>query len=320
MLIGHRGAPGHHVEHTWASYRRALDDGVDAVEPDVVMSADGVAVVLHENELSTTTDIAERAEFAALRTERTVDGVPRSGWFAEDLTVDQLRTLRRRERWSHLRPGMDAGEHDPILTLTELIERLDAHDRGAEIALVVELKHSGHLRERGLLLEEEVMRVLAAEPARRVIVESFESAALIRMREVGFTGDMAHLLETTDARRDALHLRPAGGDPFVDPALRGVVTHLSVDKDLLLHDPDLVDVAVERLRERDLGVYTWTLRPENAFLHPLHRTSADSAAHGDYDAEWRRIWNAGVDGVFVDHPALARRSLALALQEDVHHV
>jgi len=320
MLIGHRGAPGHHIEHTWASYRRALDDGVDAVEPDVVMSADGVAVVLHENELSTMTDIAERPEFAALRAERIVDDVPRSGWFAEDLTVDQLRTLRRRERWSHLRPDVAAGDQGPILTLSELIARLDAHERGAEIALVVELKHSGHMRERGLHLEEEVMRALSAAPARRVIVESFESAALIRMRQVGFTGDMAHLLETTDARRDALHLRPSVLDPFIDPTLRGVVTHLSVDKDLLLHAPDLVDVAMARMRERGLGVYTWTLRPENAFLHPLYRSSADSAAHGDYDAEWRRIWKAGVDGVFVDHPALVRRSLTLALQEDVHDV
>src|SRR3954454_16332942 len=105
LVIGHRGAPGYRPEHSRSSYDLALAMGADAVEPDVVVSRDGVLVVRHENEISGSTDVADRLEFARRRTTKTIDGVEVSGWFVEDFTWDELSTLRCRERLPQLRPA-----------------------------------------------------------------------------------------------------------------------------------------------------------------------------------------------------------------------
>src|SRR3712207_556351 len=104
VVIGHRGAPAYRPEHTLASYELAIDLGAEVIEPDVVVSRDGVLVVRHESELSLTTDVAGRREFAGRRTVRDVEGVPCDGWFAEDFTFAELRTLRSVERMPELRP------------------------------------------------------------------------------------------------------------------------------------------------------------------------------------------------------------------------
>src|SRR5690554_2302093 len=104
VIIGHRGAPGRRPEHTAASYRLAIEMGVDAIEPDVVVSSDGVLVVRHENEIGGTTNVADHPEFADRHTKKTVDGQKISGWFVEDFTWAELSTLRARERLPKLRP------------------------------------------------------------------------------------------------------------------------------------------------------------------------------------------------------------------------
>src|SRR6188768_3982793 len=104
LVIGHRGAPGYRPEHSRSAYDLALEMGVDAVEPDVVVSKDGVLVVRHENETSGTTDVADRSDFADRRTTKTIDGAEHTGWFTEDFRWDELSTLRCRERLPRLRP------------------------------------------------------------------------------------------------------------------------------------------------------------------------------------------------------------------------
>ena len=123
LVIGHRGAPGYRPEHSRSSYDLALAMGVDAVEPDIVVSKDGVLVVRHENEISGTTDVADRPEFADRRTTKTVDGAELTGWFTEDFTWDELATLRCRERLPQLRPASASfDDEQPVLRLRDVLD------------------------------------------------------------------------------------------------------------------------------------------------------------------------------------------------------
>ena len=123
LVIGHRGAPGYRPEHSRSSYDLALEMGVDAVEPDIVVSKDGVLVVRHENEISATTDVADRPEFADRRTTKTVDGAAMTGWFTEDFTWDELATLRCRERLPKIRPASASfDDQQPVLRLTDVLD------------------------------------------------------------------------------------------------------------------------------------------------------------------------------------------------------
>ncbi len=313
LVIGHRGAPGHLPEHTASSYRLAFAQGADAVEPDVVVSRDGALVLRHENEISGTTDIADRPEFAGRRTVKTVDGVRVDGWFAEDLDWAELATLRCRERLPELRPGSAAHDgEEPILRLGDLLALVEAEERG--ISLVIELKHAHFLGERGHdlagLLLAELDRRGWTDPAGRpgrLIIESFELAPLDRLRGAGVDAEFVFLLESEGAPADELARAGADARPYdwyrgdagLD-ALAGRVDGISLAKRDLLRDPSVV----ERAAARGLAAYTWTLRPENRFLEPEHRSGADPRAFGDWRAEWARILASGVRGVFVDHPDL----------------
>jgi glycerophosphoryl diester phosphodiesterase len=170
LVIGHRGAPGHLPEHSAAGYRLAVELGADAVETDVVMSRDGVLVVRHENELSRTTDIARRPEFAHLRTTKTIAGKKVSGWFTEDLTFAELRTL-----------GAPTEEH-PLMSLDELLLLVadESHRAGRRIGLHVEVKHPAYFTRLGLPMTELLLHTLrdhgVSEPGSRVWLQSFDAA------------------------------------------------------------------------------------------------------------------------------------------------
>ena len=142
-VAGHRGASGHRPEHTLEAYRHAIALGADEIELDLVSTADGVLVARHESELSVTTDVADRPELAHRRSTRVVDGRAVEGWFVEDLTLDEVRLLRARERWPALRAGSAA--YDGVLgvptfdeVLTMLAEESARHGRSAGV--LVELK------------------------------------------------------------------------------------------------------------------------------------------------------------------------------------
>ena len=308
LIIGHRGAPGYRPEHTRSSYELAIDQGADAVEPDVVVSRDGVLVVRHDVELSETTDVASRPEFAERRTTKTVDGVELTGWFCEDFTWDELATLTARERIPQLRPeSARFDDREPILRLRDLLEVLDAADR--TVVPVVEVKHPTYFTAAGFdvpaLLEVELRAASWADARRPLVIESFEPSVLGALRVRGIRAEYVALLEASGAAPDTgipyVELTTDGGlDELAEQGIGG----LSLAKETLLAGGGRA--LVERAHVRGLQVFTWTLRPENAFLDPRFRRGTDAAAFGDYRGEWAAIRGTGVDAVFVDHPALAR--------------
>lgn len=312
LVIAHRGASGYRPEHTASAYRLAFAQGVDAVEPDLVVSRDGVLLIRHENEISGTTDIAARAEFADRRTTKMVDGRRISGWFAEDLEWGELTSLRCRERLPELRRDSAAWDGaEPILRLNDLLALIDAEPR--PITLVIELKHVHFLAAQGHDLVELLLRDLRAcgwdERPEQVVIECFELAPLLRLREAGLPASYVFLLESVGTPADdfAGHDYPWYRSEAGVAQLAGQVDGISIAKRDLLADPGIV----ERAARHGLGVYTWTLRPENAYLAREHRIGRDPAAWGNWRAEWSQVIQTGVDGVFVDHPdlwfSLARR-------------
>jgi len=323
LVIGHRGAPGYRPEHTRSSYELALALGVDAVEPDVVVTADGVLVVRHENEIGGTTDVADRPEFGARRTTKVIDGTAHTGWFAEDFTWDELATLRCRERLPQLRASSATfDDTEPPLRLVELLSLVVEASRTQErpIGVVLEVKHATFFAGLGIRVDEliaaELRRAGWADGARPLVIESFEQDVLMRLQARGIRATYVYLLEANGTAED---LRSAVGaaaptyaaqaaPPGLD-ALAAEVDGISVDKAMILAPdaqgrPTGPSALVADAHERGLLVFTWTCRPENAFLLPAFRAGEDDAAFGDYAAEWRIIADAAVDGVFVDHADL----------------
>lgn len=316
LVIGHRGAPGYRPEHTRSSYELAFAQGADAVEPDVVVSRDGVLVIRHENEISGTTDVADRDEFAARRATKTVDGRRVEGWFAEDFTWAELATLRARERLPLLRP--ESARHDGeegMLRLTDLLELVDAASGrlGRPIGVVLEIKHATYLAGRGWDVAE-LVAAAVAEWGGPLVIESFESGVLDRVRERGVRASYVYLMEARGAAFDLVAALGARAPTYAEQstpagldALAGRVDGISVDKAVLLRGGTLAADA----RARGLRVFTWTCRAENVFLDERFRTDAGPGARGDYRAEWAAIRDAGVDAVFVDQPDLWLASIGV---------
>ena len=316
VVIGHRGAPSYRPEHTVASYELAIDLGAERIEPDIVLSRDGVLIARHENELSLSTDVADRPEFAARRRTQEVDDKEMTGWFTEDFTLAELRTLRAVERLPALRPLNTAydGRYG-ILTLGEVVSLARRRStRTRQVRVQAELKYPSWWAAQGLPMTElvaaELRRLGAAGPDGPVVVQTFDSAALRALRaELGPRGPEQVQLISDKPRHDGL-VTPAG--------LREVSTYAEAigpgKRRILLRgeDDSLTGVSelIGQAHRAGLAVYSWTLRPENAFL-PLHlRRGADPAAHGDMQTEARLLFALGIDGVITDAPEVAVRARA----------
>ena len=315
LVIGHRGAPGYRPEHSRSSYELAIAMGVDAVEPDVVATKDGVLVVRHENEISGTTDVAEHPGFADRKTTKRIDGVSLTGWFTEDFTWEELSHLRARERLPKLRPSSASFDgSQPILRLVDVLDlvREASVEQGREIGVVLEVKHATYFAGIGLDLAPLIVRDLRAagwaDGEWPLVVESFESTVLAHLRAEGVVGSYVYLIEAVGRPWDqiAAHGRhaatyratvaPQGLDRLV-----GRVDGISVNKKMLLAAGSTI---VADAHARGLKVFTWTARPENAFLDAAFRSGGGKGALGDYEGEWEVIARSGVDGVFVDHADL----------------
>lgn len=291
LLIAHRGACGYRPELTRGAFLLALEQGAQAIEIDVVASADGELVVRHDPELSHTTDVAAHPELADRKRLKVVRGRPRHGWFAEDLSLAELRTLTGRERLPRLRPA--SAQHDgaeAVLTLREVIDLVADADG---VRLVVELKHAARSARLGLPVDELLADTLAsAERLPEISIESFEHDALDRLAARGIGHPLVALI---------------GHEPIID--------HLTVRHPERFAAYDGVSLGanlvkpgvVAGFREVGLDVWTWTLRPENRFLPRRYRLAG--SAFGRYAAYWRRLLDAGVTGVFADHPDLALAEL-----------
>jgi glycerophosphoryl diester phosphodiesterase len=291
--------------------------GVDAVEPDIVATRDGVLVLRHENEISGTTDVATHPEFAERRTAKVIDGQKLTGWFTEDFTWEELSTLRVKERLPKLRSRAFDGE-EGILRFSELIGLLDGHDG---VGMVAEIKHASYFESIGLPLDELVAAELSAagwQSDPRLTVECFETRVLAQIRDRGIDAQYVFLLESSGAPADevAAHGRKAKAfadylttEGLAELAASGV-DGISVDKRMLLVTDAAGSVTgtndlVERAHAAGLTVFCWTLRAENQFLAKNLRGGVDPAEFGAWRDEYTLIMRSGLDGVFADQPDLA---------------
>lgn len=332
LVIGHRGAPGYRPEHTASSYRLACGLGVDAVEPDLVVSRDGVLVVRHENEISSTTDVKERAEFANRRTTKLVDGKRITGWFTEDFSWAELATLRCRERLPEVRPKNLAFEGERILRLRDVMAIVTEESTRLQrpIQLVIEIKHAHYFLGLGHDLAELLRKELAAHPEwrdrERLVIESFELGVLERLRDL--PARFVFLAERSGAPADDSSRSYAGwkSEEGLD-VLADRVDGVSVAKsDVLRKDGSGATELVQRIRARGLLAYVWTLRPENRFLNAWFRSKAGgsdreqlSAEWGDWRGEFELLLGTGADGIFVDHPDLAITASDELAQDQAAH-
>ena len=332
ILIAHRGASGYLPEHTLAAYMIAIEQGADFIEPDLVSTADGVLIARHENEIGGTTDVASRPEFAARRTVRHIDGEPVTGWFAEDFTLAEIKTLRARERLPGIRPHnarfdglFEVPSFEEVLNLVLAMNERRARDalvlgrpRPSPIGLYPETKHASYFRDLGLPLEARLIDSLERHgydgPDAPVFIQSFEVAnlkalsrrtALPLVQLIGAEGKPYDFALCGDPRRYADLLVPTG--------LAEIATYaraIGPSKDVLIpraQDGSLVQptTIVADAHAAGLLVHAWTFRAENAFLPPASRTGTDPAALGDLDSELSAFLDLGIDGVFTDHPGIA---------------
>ncbi|MDP2775029.1 MAG: glycerophosphodiester phosphodiesterase [Nocardioides sp.] len=319
IVIGHRGASGYRPEHTLAAYRLAIQLGADYVEPDLVSTKDGVLVARHENEISGTTDVADHPEFAARRTTKTIDGHAVTGWFTEDFTLTELKTLRAKERLPQVRPGntrYDGRFEIPTLAEVLRLVREESKRAGRTIGVYPETKHPTYFDSIGLSLEEPLVRTLNRfgldRKRSRVIIQSFETANL-RDLDTMTRVPLAQLVDASGAPYDLV----AGGDArtyrdLVTPAgLADIAEYadgVGVHKDLVLPRHPATGATTEPSRlvpdahRRGLVVHVWTVRDENQFMATDFRRGDDPNAKGDVHAEVFALLEAGVDGIFADYP------------------
>ncbi|MRJ77639.1 glycerophosphodiester phosphodiesterase [Aeromicrobium sp. SMF47] len=304
LVIGHRGAPGYAVEHTERSYRIAMECGVDLVEPDLVPTADGHLLCRHENELSRTTDVKKVAALRDRRTTKVIDGREHTGWFSEDLTLEELATLRARERHPVLRSHNTRWTDEPLLTLDDTIALVAARNReqGTRVGLCLELKSARHFAETGAPLDDlllDALRRCAADlPDVPIRVEADDPAVLRSLSERSGLPMLQLLNSSADL------LRIGGLDQVSTYAAALAVPKRLVVRPATSRSPRRRSPLVERAHRAGLDVYVWTLRSENRYLPPELRTGTDNEI-GFADPEYRELFDAGVDAVFTDHPDTA---------------
>jgi glycerophosphoryl diester phosphodiesterase len=326
LIIAHRGASGYRPEHTLESYRLAIRTGADYIEPDLVSTQDGVLVARHEHEISGTTDVAAHPEFARRRTTKTTDGETAAGWFTEDFTLSELRTLRANERLPGVRPqNANFDGRFEIPTFDEILDlaRVEGERLGRPIGVYPETKHPSFFAGVGLALEEPLLATL-----RRRGLDSADAPVLIQSFEVGNLVDLAartrvrliQLLDSTGAPVDRAapyrEMASEHGLAVIAEYAYGIGAH----KDLVAPrraDGSLQPATsvVDDAHAAGLAVHAWTFRAENRFLPLEYRIGADPNSRGDIISEYEVFLRLGVDGLFTDHPdtlAAARLGLLTA--------
>lgn len=313
LVIGHRGASGYRPEHTLESYRLAIAQGADVIEPDLVMTRDGVLVARHENEIGQTTDVAAR--FPDRRRSKTIDGRTEAGWFVEDFTLAEIKTLRARERLAFRSHAFD-GLHE-VPTFEEILRFLRAEEArlGRRIGVYPETKHPTHHESLGLPITAALVETLGRfgyhdrdEP---VYIQSFETGNLRWARERTRL-KLVQLIEESGAPAD---VAAAGAGPsyaeLIAPAglamVAGYADGIGPSKNLVQPVGPAGELGAPTSLVIDahaagLFVHVWTLRADPEFLPAGYR--------GDFGAEVRRMAALGVDGVFTDFPDRAAAALA----------
>ncbi|MFI7677005.1 glycerophosphodiester phosphodiesterase [Actinophytocola sp. NPDC049390] len=329
-IVGHRGASGYRPEHTLASYELAARMGADYIEPDLVTTKDGVLVARHEPEIGGTTDVADHPEFADRRTTKSLDGVDVTGWFTEDFTLAELKTLRAKERIPDIRQEntLYDGRYE-VPTFQEVIDLAKRLSRELhrEIGIYPETKHPTYFRKQGLALEPALVRTLNRNglnrPSAKVYVQSFEVTNLIELNRV-LRVPLVQLTSGSGAPFDFVD----SGDPrtykdIISPAgLRDVAKYakgLGPEKGQIIPRDAAGNLTTPTTLVADahragLAVHPYTFRAENAFLPADFRSSTVPSEYGDMIAEIEAFRATGIDGLFTDNPdvAVAAEQLAAA--------
>lgn len=320
LVIAHRGASGYRPEHTMGAYQLALQQCADYIEPDLVMTRDGVLVDRHENEIGGTTNVAEHPEFADRKTTKTIDGTPLTGWFTEDFTLAELKTLRAVERLPQLRRANTAynGRWD-VPTFEEDLQ-FAAHNRtcsGNRVGIIPEIKHGTYFDSIKLSMEEKVVDLLSKygyggkqDPS---VIQSFEVGNLKELRKaskvklvqlIDCSGGPADLAAKGDKTTYKDMVTPAGLkaiSKYADQVsfCKDVMIPRNADGTLGTPTPVIADA-----HKVGLEVVGWTFRAENNFLPKDYRSSENPADHGDLVREIQTFLNAGMDHFFTDNPDL----------------
>lgn len=333
IVIGHRGASGYRPEHTLAAYKLAIDMGADYIEPDLVSTKDGVLVARHENALAVvdpatgaiterTTDVADHPEFADRKTTKTIDGVPITGWFTEDFTLAEIKTLRAVERIPQLRPQNTAydGRYE-IPTLQEVIDLVKKRSQrrhGRVIGIYPETKHPTYFASIGLPLEEPLVETLHKNGYRGkrapVFIQSFEVSNLKKLSSMtrvplvqllNSSGQPYDFTVNNDPRTYADLAKPAGL-----AEIRRYAQGIGANKNLIVPRDQAGNLQAPTTLVADahragLLVHAWTFRNENTFLPASFRVGGDPKQYGNAALEYALFFGLGVDGVFSDNPDTA---------------
>ena len=325
IVIAHRGCSGERPEHTLAAYARAIEQGADFIEPDLVLTKDGHFIARHENEISGTTDVAARSEFAARKATKTIDGTTITGWFTEDFTLAEIKTLRAKERLPKLRPANSA--FDGQFEIPTFLEVL-ALAKAGKVGVYPELKHPSYFASQGLVMEARLAQAIKAaglnSKSAPIFIQCFETAALKTLRGlvncrqiflVDAEGAPTDLVKSGNAQTYADLITPQGLKTVASFA-DGIGPY----KDLILPRDASGNLTtptslVADAHAADLVVHSWTFRAENNFLPTaLRRGDAGAsdylAQHGDMAREVSIFFAMGVDGLFSDFPGLAVAAVA----------
>jgi glycerophosphoryl diester phosphodiesterase len=294
VVIAHRGASGERPEHTIESYRLAIEEGADYIEPDLVMTRDGVLIARHENEIGSTTDVAQHPEFASRRRTQIIDGESMTGWFTEDFSLSEIKRLRARERLGSLRPqNLPYDGQFSVPTFDEIVQLvLSANGRAGKnrpVGVYPETKHPAHFTRIGLPLELALLDTLKrygyANSGSPVFIQSFDPHNLRQLR--GMTKlPLVQLLE---------HKLGDLGEIAKHADVIGIAKALATPE------------AIQAAHALNLRVHVWTFRAENEFLPDDLKIGTAPAAQGNLEGEIRRYLNRGIDGFFVDFPAVGVR-------------
>ncbi|MCQ8189922.1 glycerophosphodiester phosphodiesterase [Streptomyces rugosispiralis] len=317
-VIGHRGASGYRPEHTFGSYQLALDMGADIIEQDLVPTKDGHLVCRHENDITATTDVSAHPEFADRKTTKTVDGTKLTGWFTEDFTLAELKTLRAKERipGNRQRNTLYDGRWE-VPTFEEVLQWADREGRrrGRRVWLYVETKHPTYFRKLGLGLEEPLAKLLRRYGRHKkdaaLFLQSFEPSSIQRLRKLVDTPAVV-LLSTIDSRpwdfveandpRTVADLVKPEGLKWIASYAQGIGPDLSViiprTSDGKLSTPTSV---VKDAHAAGLILHPYTMRNENTFLPADFRRGSDPNAYGDAFGAFKAYFATGIDGIFSDN-------------------
>jgi len=317
LVVAHRGACGYRPEHTLAAYQLAIDMGADYIEPDVVSTSDGVLVARHENEISGTSDVADRHEFADRLATKKVDDAELTGWFTEDFTIAELKTLRAKERLPGTRVANTRYDGQfGIATLDEIIDLVDENNarRPEPVGLYVETKHPTYFDSIGINIDDLLLGILTQRGLNRagtkVIIESMEPQNLRSLKNrtqvplIQLFMDEGQPYDFTVAGDPRSYADLMSADQLAEIAT--YADGIGPNKDQVIARDAEGRLAAETGLVADahaagLLVHIWTMRDENRFLPTGLRRGDDKNAKGEAVTEYERFFDAGVDGVFTDN-------------------